>query len=86
MLNQPYHLYTERTELTKNMARFYAMEISQTLFGEVCLTRRWGRIGTSGQRMSHHFEREDDAVKLFLDIARQKRARGYWPTSDDLTP
>ncbi|WP_141679453.1 WGR domain-containing protein [Ensifer adhaerens] len=26
----------------------YAIEIVTTLFGEVCLTRRWGRIGTLG--------------------------------------
>ena len=81
MLNQPYHIYTERTDQTKNMARFYAMEISQTLFGEPCLTRRWGRIGASGQSMVHHFENEHDAVVLFLQITRHKKARGYRPRS-----
>ncbi|TCP76479.1 WGR domain-containing protein [Rhizobium sp. PP-CC-3G-465] len=79
MLKQPYHIYTERTDPTQNMARFYAMEISMTLFGEPCLTRRWGRIGASGQSMVHHFENEHDAVRLFLEIVRCKRARGYRP-------
>lgn len=77
MLSQPYQLYIERTDATKNMARFYALAIEPTLFGTPCLTRRWGRIGTSGQAMMHHFDREEDAVRMFLDLLRSKRARGY---------
>ena len=79
MVTQPYQLYIERTDAAKNMARFYAMQISVSLFGETCLTRRWGRIGTSGQIMVHHFGREEEAVRLFLDLTRQKKARGYRP-------
>jgi hypothetical protein len=29
------------------------MSIEPTLFGDVCLVRRWGRIGARGQRMEH---------------------------------
>jgi predicted DNA-binding WGR domain protein len=79
MIMQPYHLYVERTDPVTNMARYYAMEISESLFGEPCLVRRWGRIGASGQSLIHHFEREDEAVRLFLALARQKRLRGYTP-------
>lgn len=77
MITQPYHLYVERTDATKNMARFYAMSIEPNLFGEACLTRRWGRIGTNGQVKTYQFEKEQDAVDLFLDLLRQKRRRGY---------
>lgn len=77
MIAQPYQLYLERTDRTRNMSRFYAMSIEPNLFGEACLLRRWGRIGAKGQTMIHHFEREQDAVKLFLDLTRQKRNRGY---------
>ncbi|MDQ0458218.1 WGR domain-containing protein [Rhizobium paknamense] len=59
------------------MARFYALEISQTLFGDACLTRRWGRIGHSGKSLSHHFERADEALRLFHTLARRKTGRGY---------
>ena len=79
MITQPYQLYVERTEPSKNMARYYAMTIEPTLFGTACLTRRWGRIGSMGQEKVHHFQREEDAVHLFLDVLRQKRARGYRP-------
>lgn len=77
MIAQPYQLYVERRDRAKNMARFYSLSIDANLFGELCLTRRWGRIGARGQTMIHHFEREQDAVVLFLDLIRQKRARGY---------
>ncbi|WP_201449819.1 WGR domain-containing protein [Bradyrhizobium sp. Ai1a-2] len=79
MIAQPYQLYIERTDASKNMARFYAMAIEPTLFGDICLTRRWGRIGAQGQMMKHSFAREDEAVRLFLDLLRQKRNRGYHP-------
>lgn len=81
MITQPYQLYVERTDRTNNISRFYAMSIEPTLFGGTCLARRWGRIGATGQSMVHHFEREQDAVILFLDLIRRKRNRGYRPVS-----
>ncbi|WP_419461620.1 WGR domain-containing protein [Agrobacterium tumefaciens] len=79
MITQPYQLYIERTDASMNMARYYAMDISETLFGETRLTRRWGRIGVHGQSKAHIFQREEEAVQLFLDLVRQKRTRGYRP-------
>ena len=79
MIAQPYHIYIERTEPENNMARYYAMEISASLFGEACLIRTWGRIGKRGQSKIHHFASERDAVALFLELMRQKRKRGYRP-------
>ncbi|SIQ89469.1 WGR domain-containing protein, predicted DNA-binding domain in MolR [Rhizobium sp. RU33A] len=77
MITQPYQLYVERTDASKKMARYYAMEISASLFGDICLTRAWGRIGKGGQRRIHSFQREEEAVSLFLELLRQKKARGY---------
>ena len=81
MLSQPYQLYIERTDATKNMARFYALAIEPTLFGTPCLTRRWGRIGTAGKALMHHFDKEEDAVRMFLNLLRSKRSRGYRPNA-----
>lgn len=81
MISQPYQLYIERTDPTQNMSRYYAMRIEQTMFGEACLIRRWGRIGKRGQEKQHVFEREEEAVLLFLDLLKQKRARGYRPNT-----
>lgn len=79
MTAQPYHIYIERLDASRNMARYYVLQITMNLFGDICLTRSWGRIGKRGQTKEHVFEREADAIKLFLDILRQKRLRGYRP-------
>jgi predicted DNA-binding WGR domain protein len=79
MISQPYYLYVERIEPEKNMARFYALAVQPTLFGEVSLMRSWGRIGTRGQQKLHVFNDEKHAVGLFLELLREKRRRGYRP-------
>ncbi|MCB5205574.1 WGR domain-containing protein [Neorhizobium sp. T786] len=77
MCQQPYHLHIRRIDPTRNMARFYELSISTTLFGNVSLTRSWGRIGTRGQSRVHLCETEQQAVVLFLDLLKRKRKRGY---------
>lgn len=79
MIAQRYRLYIERRDTDRNMARFYAMSIEETLFGQPCLVRRWGRIGTNGRTVQHSFDDEGQAVELFLEILRNKRLRGYGP-------
>ena len=79
MLAQPYQLYVERRDPRRNMARFYALSIEETLFGQARLLRRWGRIGTTGRSVQHSFENESEAVSLFLELLRAKRTRGYQP-------
>lgn len=83
MIAQPYQLYIERRDPARNMARYYVLSIEPTLFGEVCLTRRWGRIGAHGQAKYQSFEREEEAVQLFLGLLRGKRKRGYRAISRD---
>lgn len=77
MNTQQYQFYVERTDPDKNMARYYAMHISYSLFGEPYLTRQWGRIGTTGQVKLRHFEHEADAVRMFQTVAQNKQKRGY---------
>lgn len=79
MITQPYKLYIERRDLRRNMARFYALSIEETLFGQTRLVRRWGRIGTSGRTVQHSFDNEGQAVALFLELLLAKRLRGYAP-------
>lgn len=81
MITQQYQLYIERHDPRRNMARFYALSIEETLFGQARLVRRWGRIGTIGRVVQHSFDDEGDAVQLFLALLRAKRNRGYRPRS-----
>ncbi|WP_285541328.1 WGR domain-containing protein [Brucella sp. NBRC 12950] len=59
------------------------MHISYSLFGEPCLFRQWGRIGTSGQCKLQHFEHEADAIRTFRDVARKRYAHGYKPRNEE---
>ncbi|MGO6733430.1 WGR domain-containing protein (plasmid) [Rhizobium ruizarguesonis] len=77
MTVQPYRLYIERIDRSKNMARFYALSIEPNLFGETSLVRSWGRIGSRGQQKIHVFDSEAKAVDLLLTLLRKKRSRGY---------
>ncbi len=79
MTVQPYRLYIERIDPSKNMARYYALSIEPNLFGGTSLVRSWGRIGSRGQQKIHVFDSEVKAVDLLLSLLRRKRSRGYLP-------
>ena len=70
-------LMLERIDRPRNMARFYVISIEPTLFEDLALVRRWGRIGTAGrQRIDLHPSRPVAQVELEKWLAR-KRRRGY---------
>lgn len=77
----PYQLYCERIDRARNMARYYLLSIQPTLFGETAVVRSWGRIGKSGGEKTELFETEVQAALRFLELARQKRRRGYRPAA-----
>ena len=75
----PSPFYAERLDPAHSMARFYALELSEDLFGQIWLERRWGRIGTLGQIKLELIERDVDPSKRIDALARQKTRRGYQP-------
>lgn len=79
----PYRLYCQRIDRSRNMARYYALSIQPTLFGEIAVVRCWGRIGKQGGEKSEIFATEHEAAMHFLDIARLKRRKGYQPVKTD---
>ncbi|NTH03558.1 WGR domain-containing protein [Agrobacterium rhizogenes] len=79
MSPQPYRLHIQRIDPSRNMARFYEISLEPTLFGETSLVRIWGRLGTRGQQRIDVFSSEKRAVEAFLELLRQKRAKGYRP-------
>jgi predicted DNA-binding WGR domain protein len=76
-----FRLYCRRVDLAKNMARYYALSIQPTLFGEAAVVRCWGRIGRRGGEKSEFFATDEEALAHFLELARIKRARGYRPVA-----
>lgn len=70
-------VYLQRHDASRNMARFYHVEVSTDLFGTVLLSRRWGRIGTRGQGRAVAVESKDQAIAAAVLLERSKRLRGY---------
>jgi predicted DNA-binding WGR domain protein len=70
-------LVLERVDRANNMARFYVLSIEPTLFEDLALVRRWGRIGTVGrERIDLHPSRPVAQIELKKWLDRKKR-RGY---------
>lgn len=66
-----------RCDPARNMARFYALQLQPTLYGDVSLTRRWGRIGTWGRAVVELYADREAAEKALRAVAARKRRRGY---------
>jgi predicted DNA-binding WGR domain protein len=67
-----------RIDDSRNMRRFYRLDIEADLFGGVLLVRQWGRIGARGGRSAA--ERYDDEALALAALQKQaarKRRRGY---------
>lgn len=71
-------IYLEKRLSTRNISRFYRMEVLQNLFGEWTLYREWGRIGQGGQVRMDYFTDESQAIAAMLALVVSKRKRGYW--------
>ena len=59
------------------MNRCYRMDVQPDLFGQWCLIREWGRIGSSGQLRSRPFANPDEAEAALAKQRCVKVRRGY---------
>lgn len=69
--------YAERRDPVRNMARFYALDVTEDLFGHAWLERRWGRIGTRGQTKLEPLGDAIEAAARIDTLMRLKTRRGY---------
>lgn len=60
-----------------NMQRFYHLRIERTLFGEWCLIRQWGRIGSYGRLKREWFDNVAEAIGSLERLTGAKVRRGY---------
>lgn len=68
----------EKINPAERQMRFYVMNVTQTLFGEWCLIREWGRIGSAGgQRMVDYTGTKEEAETALGKLSVQKCRRGY---------
>jgi predicted DNA-binding WGR domain protein len=68
----------EKINAEERQRRFYVMNVSRTLFGDWCLIREWGRIGSKGgQRMVDYKESKAGAEAALEKLCAVKCRRGY---------
>ena len=68
-----------RIDASKHMHRFYRLDVQPDLFGQWCLMREWGRIGTTGRERSIPFPTPTAAHAALDKQRRVKERRGYRP-------
>lgn len=70
-----------RIDATRNMRRFYRLDIERDLFGGFLLMKQWGRIGARGRIIAERFESEAPALAALQKQADRKQRRGYVVTN-----
>ena len=70
-------LELRRIDPTRNMRRFYRLDVQPDLFGGVLLMKQWGRIGARGQIKAERYDTAALAAAAVWRQAECKRRRGY---------
>jgi len=71
-----------RTDPARRMRRFYAVDVTPTLFGEWVVMREWGRIGRPGTLRTWTFTGQDEAEQAQQRSISRKLRRGYIRSGD----
>lgn len=70
-------LELRRVDPSRNMRRFYRLDVQPDLFGGVLLLKQWGRIGARGRIMAERYADEAPALVALQRQAERKQRRGY---------
>ena len=70
-------VHLHRIDPTRNMHRFYSLDVQPDLFGAWMLMRSWGRLGSAGQARGEPYENPADANAALERQRRVKERRGY---------
>lgn len=66
-----------RRDATRNLYRFYRLDVQPDLFGDWCLVKGWGRIGCPGKARFTPFPTAPEAQAALERQRRAKERRGY---------
>jgi predicted DNA-binding WGR domain protein len=66
-----------RSDPTKNLHRFYRLDVQPDLFGAWCFVREWGRIGSAGQVRAVPYPTPSEAQTALEQQRRAKERKGY---------
>lgn len=66
-----------RIDATRNMSRFYRLDVQRDLFGAWAVIREWGRIGQPGRMRSDPYPTAEQAEDGIQRQQAAKQGRGY---------
>ena len=69
--------FLTRTDSTRNIDRFYVVDVTPTLFGEWAVLREWGRRGSPGTMRLSSYQRRNDAGTAEQRTIKRRLQRGY---------
>jgi predicted DNA-binding WGR domain protein len=81
--------FLTRTDRTRNINRFYLVDVIPTLFGEWALVREWGRRGSPGTVRLSSYQRRNEAETAERHTIKRRLQHGYraiGPTADNPLP
>lgn len=71
------HVRLEKFNHTRKQKRYYALRLTQTLFGEWCLVREWGVIGGAAQEKRTYMPEAQIAKEELERLKAAKLKGGY---------
>jgi predicted DNA-binding WGR domain protein len=71
-----------RVDAAARTAHFYVLTLERDLFGNLVVTRQWGRVGTAGRQITEPFATEEAAVEAMTALAAARAI----PVAEPLQP
>ena len=69
--------FLTRTEPSRNIDRFYLVQVMPGLFGEWTVLREWGRRGSPGTVRLSSYARQDEAAIAERRTIKRRLQHGY---------
>jgi predicted DNA-binding WGR domain protein len=70
--------YLTRTDPTRNINRFYVVQVMPSLFGDWTVMREWGPRGSAGTVRLSSYEWRNDAELAERRTIERWLQHGYW--------
>jgi predicted DNA-binding WGR domain protein len=71
--------FLTRTDPTRNINRFYVVQVMPSLFGDWTVMREWGRRGSPGTVRLSSYQRRNEAETAEQRTIKRRLQRGYRP-------
>jgi predicted DNA-binding WGR domain protein len=69
--------FLTRIDRTRNINRFYIVDVTPTLFGDWALVREWGRRGSPGTMRLSSYQQRNEAETAEARTIKRRLQHGY---------